>query len=135
PEATPRPAPAPKLETPQATLTGHNGPVTSVAYSPDGKFLVSSAALLDARHTYVGGEVFVWDTRTNALLVKLEEDAEARLLFTPDGGTLVCAAMHWRDGAATPDMQVWDSRGEPKQWQFRRSLKEANASGATAVSP
>ncbi|MBV9468167.1 MAG: hypothetical protein JOZ57_02845 [Abitibacteriaceae bacterium] len=134
PEATPRPALTPKLETPRTTLTGHGGPVTSLAYSPDGQFLVSSAALLDARRAHIGGEVFVWDARTNALLVKLIEDAEAHLLFTPDGGTLVCAAMHWRDGAGTPDMQLWDSHGEPKQWQFRRSLKEANAAGATAVS-
>src|SRR2546423_9673350 len=57
--------------------TGHSGPVLSVAYSPDGKTLVSAD----------DSEVKVWDVATGGVLLTLKESIYP-IEFSPDGTML-----------------------------------------------
>ena len=65
-------------------LEGHQGMVTSLAFSPDGKILASS-----------GYDFFIkfWDVETGSLLgqVSTAEDTPNFLVFSPDGGRLAVA--------------------------------------------
>src|SRR5262249_57127228 len=49
----------------RATLQGHTGPFSSVAFSPDGKTLASaSGAGLDPQGKPLPGEIKLWDPQT-----------------------------------------------------------------------
>src|SRR5262249_56405775 len=61
-------------------LTGHDGAVTAVAYSPDGRWLVSGGDDRTLR---------VWDAATGAAAAVHELDTQVKALcFAPDGRTL-----------------------------------------------
>ncbi len=63
-------------------MKGHIKAVLSLAFSPDGKLLVSGDS---------GGTLFVWDPAARRLLTRLESDRGKvwGLAFTPDGRTLI----------------------------------------------
>ena len=67
-----------------AKLVGHIKAVLSLAYSPDGRMLVSGDA---------GGTLFVWNPTDRRMLTRLESDRGKvwGLGFTPDGKTLISA--------------------------------------------
>src|SRR5439155_4219041 len=75
------------------TLTGHDAPVASVAFAPDGQALLSGSQ---------DGTVRVWSAVTGALLRTLTHGAAvASVAFAPDGRT-VCSG--GGDGA----LRLWD---------------------------
>ena len=78
-----------------ALFTGHTEPVNSVAYSPDGKTLVSGSEDYTVR---------LWDVRTGQLLHTLEEHAGdvTSVAFSPNGKTLV-------SGSRDTTTRLWDT--------------------------
>lgn len=77
-------------------LTGHTDDVAALAYSPDGRLLVSGDH---------GGTVIVRDARSGAQLLILPERSERvrALAFSPDGGTLAVGCF---DGS----IRLWATR-------------------------
>jgi WD40 repeat protein len=71
------------------TLAGHTGEVRDVAFSADGKAVVSCARPLGARHN----EVRTWDAATGQVLraLDLPADGAALVRFTQDGARLATA--------------------------------------------
>ena len=75
-------------------LKGHDGAVTSAAFSPDGQRVVTASADKTAR---------IWNTTTGALLTELKGHGDwvESAAFSPDGGRIVTAS---DDSTA----RVWD---------------------------
>jgi len=109
----PRLRPTP-VTVPQATLTGGPGLLTCLAYTPDGRTLVSGAN---------DGVVQFWDVEGRALknTIKAHAGAVRALALSPDGRTLATAG---------PDrfVRVWDlSTGEEKYELRKRAEIECLA--------
>jgi WD40 repeat protein len=98
----------------------HPGIVWSVAFSPDGKTLASSAR----RH----GVVRLWDVGTGRMVRSYPGHAGgvSRVLFTPDGKRLIAAG-----GSFDPSLIVYDT---PTAKELRRLEGHANLVDALAVS-
>jgi eukaryotic-like serine/threonine-protein kinase len=79
----------------QRTLRGHTGPLMSVAFSPDGKRLVSGG---------IGNTVNVWDAQTGQETLSLTGHASMvfSVAFSPDGKRLV-------SGSGDETVKVWDA--------------------------
>jgi tRNA A-37 threonylcarbamoyl transferase component Bud32 len=80
----------------QRTLRGHTGVVDSVAFSPDGKRLVSGSS---------DGAVKVWDAQTGqeTLTLKGHNGSVSSVAFSPDGKRLV-------SGSTDGTLKVWDAQ-------------------------
>jgi WD40 repeat protein len=111
-----RDAPASLRRPPLWTLLGHSGPVCGVAFSPDGRRLVSVSGGLAAR-----GEVKIWNVATGEELLTLNRPGQA-VTFSPDGYRLAVAGC---------DGTVWIGDGPP---QLER-LARRGAGDAVAYSP
>jgi WD40 repeat protein len=85
-----------------ATLTGHTGPVNSLAFHPDGQTLLSTATDKDAT-------VRVWDLATLKVRHRLEGHVGPVLtgLWTPDGKSLVSC------GGSDGTVRFWDTGDKP----------------------
>jgi WD40 repeat protein len=81
------------------TLTGHNGVVNSVAFSPDGNTVVSGAT----NYRNLGEEIRLWDIHTGEHLKSLtgHTDSVSSVVFSPDGKTLA-------SGGADGTILLWD---------------------------
>jgi WD40 repeat protein len=80
----------------ECTLTGHSGYVRSVAYSPDGKHLVSGSS---------DKTVKVWDSQTGKEECTLtgHSDFVRSVAYSPDGKHIV-------SGSDDRTVKVWDSQ-------------------------
>ena len=80
-----------------SVLRGHDCPVISVGYSPNGKWLASGAG---------DGTVRVWDASSGAELGVLagHEGAVNSVASSPDGGRIV-------SGSSDTTARVWDAEG------------------------
>jgi len=98
------------------TLSKHRSALTSLAYSPDGKLLVSA----DANH-----EIFVWDRATKKVLIDEWVHHTSRInsiAFSPD-------SRHVVSGGLDRVVFVW-TVAEPSK---RITIKDAHHAGVTAV--
>jgi WD40 repeat protein len=77
------------------TLEGHSGGVTSVAFSPDGKRIVSGS---------YDNTVKVWDAETGqeTLTLKGHSDYVRSVSFSPDGRRIA-------SGSSDKMVKVWDA--------------------------
>jgi WD40 repeat protein len=80
---------------PLQTLEGHSGPVSSVAFSPDGTQVVSGSHDMTVR---------LWDAATGAALQTLEghSDWVTSVAFSPDGTQVV-------SGSLDMTVRLWDA--------------------------
>lgn len=87
--------------TPKETvLRGHTSVVSAIAFSPDGKLLVT-----------VSETVKLWDPTTRKELRVLEHDYRVRrVVFSPDGNSLACLM-----GASYSAIQLWQPATGKKQ--------------------
>jgi WD40 repeat protein len=79
-------------------LKGHTSPITSVAYSPDGRRLASAAKDLNGP-----GQVKVWDAATGQEICILTADTGwvDSMAFSPDGQRLASGNSDW-------ELNLWD---------------------------
>jgi WD40 repeat protein len=87
---------------------GHNRPVVSVAFSPDGRWIASASSSREEG----GAEIKVWDGKTAGELVTIRSDGHARsIAFSPDGQHLAAGgqfADEQKKGAF--GIGVWNAR-------------------------
>jgi WD40 repeat protein len=83
------------------TLTGHSSGVTSVAWSPDGKRIVSGSGWFVASNS---GEIKVWDAATGQQLHTLNQPTVkvSCVAYSPDGSWIV-------SGSSDSTLNVWDA--------------------------
>jgi len=97
------------------------GPVSAVAFSPNGAWLASQAARGTLEPT--PGLVNVVDLRTGVRSAELEASAtRAGVMFSSDGGTLIAANVTRVDGTGTFGMRRFSGAGN---WRRTRDLAGA----------
>jgi WD40 repeat protein len=76
-------------------IAGHNAPVRAVAFSPDGRLLVTGGN---------NGQTRVWDAATHRELRALQNQSAERVSFSPDGRQLLISS------SENDSITVWDTR-------------------------
>ena len=103
------------------TLTGHTDTVLSIAYSPDGRNLVSGNW---------DGHIRMWDIDTGALLKTLtgHEKGVPSLVYSPDGATLI-------SGSWDNTIRIWDvDTGQPLQTIIGNTTELEPSQGVRVIS-
>ena len=99
----------------KAILREHADPVTTVAFSPDGKTLVSVSR---------NGTVQLWDVNTETQKATLQHtDAVSNIAFSPDSATLA--------SSSAEEVQLWDVNTETQ----KATLQHTDAVSNIAFSP
>jgi len=85
------------------TLVGHTGDVRSVAFSPDGKRIITAS---------FDGTARVWDAETGQEVLSLRGHTHQvhSAAFSLDGKYLVTGAGRWGAGKQPNETKVWDAR-------------------------
>jgi eukaryotic-like serine/threonine-protein kinase len=88
------------------TCTGHSTSVSSVAFSPDGRYLASATGQWLKKDP---GEVKLWDAATGALIWKGQDHTGPvmTVAFSPDGRRLASATGSW--GAKAGEVKIWET--------------------------
>ncbi|MFW5417913.1 serine/threonine protein kinase [Nocardiopsis sp. CNT-189] len=113
------PGSAPETPEPASILTGHEDPVDTVAFSPDGTVLATSDT---------GADVRLWDTGTREQATTLIEDdslltsGSPVLAFAPDGTALATGG---------ESVRLWDTG----TWEEKAALVEEDWITSVAFSP
>jgi parallel beta-helix repeat protein len=104
----------------RSTLTGHNGPVYSVAFSPDGKFLASGS---DDK------TIKLWDVVNNKEILTLSghRDPVYSVAFSSNGKLLA-------SGSADGTVKLWEVDPEKKSGREGNSLNHDGSVKAVAFS-
>jgi WD40 repeat protein/serine/threonine protein kinase len=91
----------PRVKTKSLTLKGHTRNVTSVAFSPDGRRIISGSA---AESPNISGEIKVWDAESGQETLTLNGHTERvrSVVFSPDGRRIV-------SGSFDKTLKVWDA--------------------------
>ena len=103
------------------TLTGHTDTVLSIAYSPDGRNLVSGNW---------DGHIRMWDVDTGVLLKTLtgHEKGVPSLVYSPDGATLI-------SGSWDNTIRIWDiNTGQPLQTIIGNTTELEPSQGVRVIS-
>ena len=85
---------------------GHSTHVTSVTYSPDGRYLASAAGLWGTGNP---GEVKLWDASTGALLWTSEGQTGPimSVAFSPDSRKMASSMANWQ--TKTGELNIWET--------------------------
>lgn len=85
---------------PSTILGGHTGAVLDIAFSPDGKLLVT---------TSIDKKVKLWGLATRKTLQVLEhDDMVDAIAFSLDGNLLACAGNNWDNDAVNMTLKLWN---------------------------
>ena len=94
-------------------LEGHRTPVGTVAFSADGKWLMSSSTgqewSQEAKRYLVPGAIFIWDVKTKKLIRRLA-GKDGKVHFSPDGRMLA--------SSEEKSLCVWDIAADKLLWQL-----------------
>ena len=105
------------------TITGHANRINSIAFSPDGRVLVSGSA---------DRTVKVWDVATHQCLDTLTHPDYwiNSVAFSPDGSMFA-------SGGAAQTIYLWDAktRSPLERMRFPKLYEGMNVAGATGLTP
>eukprot|EP00913_Durusdinium_trenchii_P013417 g12598.t1 len=93
--------------------------ITSMAFSPDGRFLATGAnvAKVGGRHGYPGGIVKIWETKTGKEIRRFEglSHRVVSVAYSPDGKTLAAGTAGASGELPEPgELHLWDVKtGKP----------------------
>ena len=101
-------------------LRGHDEPVHSVVYSPDGRYIASGSSDFTVR---------VWDAQTGQSVMALtgHDDAVESVAFSPDGKSIV-------SGSQDKTIRVWDAQRDWSVMADNNANTEAMVDGRHMVS-
>lgn len=91
----------------------HDGPVNSVAFSPDGRWIITGST---------DGTARVWDVKTGVEIARMHHQKRVNLVaFSPDGtraaSAEACFAQVFNSDPCDPILKVWDPATGQEFWQ------------------
>jgi WD40 repeat protein/serine/threonine protein kinase len=100
----------------QYNLVGHTQPTMGVAFSPDGKRLISTTADYGKGEIIKPGEMFEWDLTTGKKLREFGTAAKGhklpifRVVYSHNGQYVASVSGHARDRVVVGEVLVWDAQ-------------------------
>jgi len=116
------------------TFTGHNGPVNSAVFSPDGKYVATGSGFIDgvdkSKGKSVDNTARIWDVKTGKELRKFKHSKWIRSVsFSPDSQYLLAAGGIVFTGTGTKDKIF----SKTTLWNVGTGSKVMTVKGGTAA--